>query len=142
VKRWRWLLLVVVAVLVLVGGGGVVVVTIWDREKCKQALFDPKAAVNTGPDGARGGAWGLTQITEKTARGYGYMGSMSALLDDPQLAASLSATIANAGNPATIEDLGAWWNAGRKRAADLPEGHVTATTYIPRLKAALDKLEG
>ena len=102
-----------------------------------ESNLDPDALNNLGPDAARGGAWGLTQITEKTARAYGYTGSMADLLKRPDVAADLSAKIAAAGNVKTIEDLGAWWNAGRRTASLLPAGHVTLTTYIPRLKAKL-----
>lgn len=33
----------------------------------------------TGGDGARGGAWGIFQVTLKTARGYGFEGSVHEL---------------------------------------------------------------
>lgn len=98
-------------------------------------------AVNmTGGDLARGGAWGPTQITEKTARAHGYKGPMSDLNKSLSVMAGLSAVIAKAGRPSTLADLGAWWNAGRFHAADLPEGHVTLTTYIPRLLAAHERI--
>jgi hypothetical protein len=154
--KWTWLALAVLAGAAL--GGGLMVAI--DRKRVAKALRDafdvaglPPAwgealgrvesglklgATNlAGPDGKRGGAWGPTQITEKTARAYGYEGPMEALTTDLYLAASLSARIASAGSPITIEDLGAWWNAGRRSAEQLPEGHVTRTTYIPRLVAAL-----
>lgn len=93
----------------------------------------------SGTDGARGGAWGPTQITEKTARAYGYTGPMDALNRDLDLAASLSAKIAAAGRPMTIQDLGAWWNAGKRTFDALPADHVTRTSYVPRLLAALSE---
>ena len=92
----------------------------------------------TGPDGARGGAWGPTQITERTARGYGYTGPMEALTTDLGLAADLSAEIAAAGRPQSIEDLGAWWNAGHAHASDRSLPASTRDVYIPRLVAALE----
>jgi hypothetical protein len=95
----------------------------------------------SGPDGARGGAWGPTQITEKTARAYGYSGDMAAFTADPDLAAQWSATIMAAGHPATLSDAGAWWNAGRASFDALPPDHVTRVTYVPRLLAALDAIE-
>lgn len=98
-------------------------------------------AVNlTGGDLARGGAWGPTQITEKTARAHGYTGPIDALTKDLSLAAEWTARIAAAGKPKTLEDLGAWWNAGRLTASRLPEGHVTLTHYIPRLLAAYERI--
>lgn len=157
-----WLIGAIVAVLLLTGGGVLVYQAI-DREKAKKLLGDAFAKVGlprewgiaigmvetnlksnltnmTGPDLARGGAYGLTQITEKTARAHGYLGKMSALLEKPELAAELSAKIAAAGSPKSIEDLGAWWNAGRKTASALAPGHVTLEKYIPRLKDALGKV--
>ena len=145
-------------------GGGVTIVAI-DKARARKLLGDAFASVGlprewgialgivesdltstatnlTGPDGARGGAWGLTQITEKTARGIGYTGPMSRLLEDPTLAATLSAKLASQGKPKTIDDLGAWWNAGRFTAAALPEEHVTKRIYIPKLRAALTRAQG
>lgn len=98
-------------------------------------------AVNdTGADAGRGGAYGPTQITEKTARAHGYTGPMADLTTNAAVAALWTAKImANrpGGAPSTIDDAAAWWNAGRARASDLPAGHVTLTTYIPRARAAL-----
>lgn len=99
------------------------------------------AATNlTGPDGARGGAYGPTQITERTARAHGYEGDMIELTRDARLAAFWTAKIMRArpgGPPETIEDAGAWWNAGRKSASLLTDTHVTRVVYIPRAVAAL-----
>lgn len=100
------------------------------------------ATNHTGPDGKRGGAWGPTQITEKTARAYGYTGPMERLTTDLNFAASFSAQLAAAGSPGTIEDLGAWWNAGRRSFDSLPENHRTRLEYVPRLVDALtDSIE-
>lgn len=157
--RWAWIV-GGVALVALLGGGAV----IYSRSKIAALLRDafrryglPPAwgealgrvesglragAVNlSGPDGARGGAWGPTQITEKTARAHGYTGPIADLTTDPALAAEWTARIAAAGRPATLDDLGAWWNAGRRTAAQLPPGHVTLTTYLPRLRAAASEAE-
>lgn len=146
----------------LLTGGTVAIVAI-DRERAKRLLGDAfekvglprewgvaigivesnlnSTATNlTGPDGARGGAWGLTQITEKTARGIGYNGPMRALIENPALAADLSAKLASQGKPKTIDDLGAWWNAGRFTAAALSDDHITKRDYIPKLRAALARV--
>lgn len=99
--------------------------------------WKPNAVNLTGGDAARGGAYGATQITAKTARAYGYEGPMEALLKDESLMAKWSAIILSAGQPKSYEDAIAWWNAGRKRFADLPPDHMTRTKYLPK---ALDSL--
>jgi soluble lytic murein transglycosylase-like protein len=43
--------------------------------------FNPNAVNNTGGDALRGGAWGLMQVTLKTAQGYGYTGDGPGLQD-------------------------------------------------------------
>lgn len=96
------------------------------------------AVNNAGPDAARGGAFGPTQITQKTAKAHGYTGDPAAFCTDAELAAEWTARIAAAASPVLVEDLGAWWNAGRYHARDLPPGHVTAEVYIPRLLEAVD----
>jgi len=95
---------------------------------------------NTGGDAARGGSYGATQISQKTARAYGYTGPMENLLTDLNLMASLSAKIAAAGSPMTIEDLGAWWNAGHRTFDSLPADHITRTDYVPKLISNLEAL--
>lgn len=98
----------------------------------------------TGTDGARGGAWGPTQITERTARAHGYTGDVAAFTRDAALAAEWTARIMRnrpGGPPVTIQDAAAWWNAGRTYAAQLGPSHVTVTTYIPRAVAALDMVQ-
>lgn len=103
----------------------------------------------TGPDAARGGAYGPTQITRKTARAIGYTGPMEALCADPELAAEWTARIladSNARKPlTTLADYCAAWNAGRDDAdkdndGDLDElrpGHSTREHYLPRAISAL-----
>ena len=105
-----------------------------------ESNLDPNATNLTGGDLARGGAWGATQITLKTAQAYGYTGTGPELLADPARQAELTATILAAGNPQTIADVAAWWNAGRKSLSSAPA--VTQNTYAPRLAAALDQAEG
>ena len=99
-------------------------------------------AINmTGGDLARGGAWGPTQITEKTARAYGYAGPMEAFREDPDLAAKWTAILLAkrpGGPPTNIRDAGAWWNAGKATADRLTPGGSTETKYLPRLMRAYD----
>lgn len=87
----------------------------------------------TGPDAARGGAWGASQITLKTARNYGFTGSGTDLLD-PRVAAWWTMKILATVRPRSMEDAAALWNAGRRADdPDLPE--KTRTVYIPRVMA-------
>ena len=99
------------------------------------------SAVNmAGADGARGGSWGPFQLSEKTARAYGYTGPMESMTTDPDLAAGWCARILAArpgGAPTTVDDAAAWWNAGRTSAAGLGPDHITRTDYIPKAQKAL-----
>lgn len=97
-------------------------------------------AVNqAGNDGKRGGAWGPTQITERTARGYGYTGAMEALTLDPDLAAGLTAAMLSDGcDCGSIETIAAYWNAGRKPTDPrLPD---STRRYIDAIAKELDNL--
>lgn len=97
------------------------------------------AAVNqTNGDAARGGAWGPTQITETTARAFGYTGEMDQLTTDPDLAADLTCQMVAAQAPATLADLAAFWNAGR-RASD-PALPASTRAYIARIASELASL--
>lgn len=95
-------------------------------------------AINlTAGDAARGGAYGPTQITTKTARAYGYSGDMEAFRKDANLAAKWSVIILKAGNPKSFADAAAWWNAGKRRFSDLAPNHVTRTKYWPAVEKTL-----
>jgi hypothetical protein len=167
----RWLLVVVLVVLLLAGGTAVVSLT-EEQRKVRAALraaaaryglrpdyLDAIARVENlwrlsgtnlaGADGARGGAWGPTQITERTARALGYTGPMSAFNSDANLAAEWTARIlvdAHRRKPLdTLADYAAAWNAGRDNAdanndgqlEELPATHSTRAHYLPRAVAAL-----
>lgn len=163
-RRWVWVV-VVVLVLLAVSGGVVVATRVTEAQrKVRRELraaagrhgLDPEipdalgyvesrwklGATNlTGADGARGGAWGPTQITERTARAHGYDGAMSTLGADAWLSAEWTARILAArpgGPPRTVEDAAAWWNAGKASAAQLGATHITRRDYIPKALAALD----
>lgn len=103
----------------------------------------------TGRDGARGGAWGPTQITEKTVRTLGYTGPMQAFNEDPYLAATWTAIILNDHRKrkplVTLADYVAAWNAGKDDAdknndgklEELPPEHPTRKHYLPRAEKGL-----
>lgn len=160
-SRKAWIVLGALVVLLVLGGG--VAYYTATREKMRELLraaalrhglpptwleaigyvesgWNSAATNYTGGDLARGGAVGATQITIQTAKAHGFTGTAAELLGSPELQAEWTGRIAAAGKPLTIEDLGAWWNAGRRTASALPAGHVTLTTYIPRLRAALAKV--
>lgn len=175
--RRGWLLVVLLLVLLLVVPGGVVLTAVTlklarDRAATRRALRDAAtryglrpdyvdaigwvesrwdvAAVNmAGTDGARGGAHGVTQITERTARDHGYTGTMEALRKDAVLAADWTGRILSAAHKrrplTTLADYAAAWNAGRDNAdkndngqlEELPVTHSTRAHYLPRATAAL-----
>lgn len=163
-STWWWLVLAL-GLLVLSGGGAIVALSVSERQKrVRRALRDaaqrhglnpdvleaigyvetrwnPTLANMSGTDGARGGAHGPTQITERTAREHGYTGTMAALrTEDASLAAEWTARIMKArpgGGPVTLEDAVAWWNAGRTSFAALGPTHVTRTDYAPKARTAL-----
>jgi soluble lytic murein transglycosylase-like protein len=167
VRRVPWwaLALAVVLVLVVPGGAAVVLVAMNEEQKkvrraAREAglLFGVApaiveaigyvesrwrmSAVNmTGADGARGGSWGPFQLSEKTARAYGYTGPMEEFTRDAESAARWCARILAerpGGPPQTVDDAAAWWNAGRTSAASLGPNHITRTDYIPKARAALE----
>ncbi len=118
----------------------------------------------TGPDLARGGSYGPTQISRQTARAYGYAGAMEDLLSDPELAARLTASMVRQGfaerggsldgddyvpnpnresvlrfgPPASFRDMLSVWNAGRPYA-QAPASTVSA--YVPRGERFLAEIQ-
>lgn len=180
----RRVVLVVLVVLVaaFVPFGGVYVATkvakgIVDRRRVRLALreaavkfnLDPDfleaigyvesrwnvAAVNrAGRDGERGGAWGPTQITERTAREHGYTGPIEEFTRDAELAATWTGRILRAASDRrhleTLADYVAAWNAGRDDAdrnndgelEELRPDHPTRSDYLPRAVAALELVRG
>ena len=105
------------------------------------------AANDSGPDAARGGAYGATQITIQTARDAGFNVSAAELAASPALQARITATIVaegfgyqagepyRYGRPETFEDAAAIWNAGRPFAA-LPASS-SARPYVVAAQHAL-----
>lgn len=177
-RELRRLLVVVLVVLavVLLPGGALVAVAVKlsaDKKRVRRALREAAVRVNldadyldaigyvesrwslgavnkAGRDGARGGAWGPTQITERTARDHGYTGDMAAFTRDPELAALWTGRILRAAADRrpldTLADYVAAWNAGRDDADrdndndldELPATHQTRRDYLPKALAALD----
>lgn len=162
-KPWAWWALGALALLALLTGG-VAVVTINSSKRelaayigqrferagypaswgvalaWVESRLNPKATNNTGGDAARGGAWGLHQMTLTTARGLGFAGAGPDLFD-PTTALDWSMALVAQRKPTTLEDLGAWWNAGRRSATDATLPASTRDTYIPALVAAAAKAE-
>lgn len=162
---WWTLALALVALVVIPGGAAVVLIAMNEEQKkvrraarragdlmgVAPAILEAigyvesrwrMSAVNmTGADGARGGSWGPFQLSEKTARAYGYTGPMEEFTRDADSAAMWAARIMAerpGGPPTTVDDAAAWWNAGRTSAASLGPSHVTRTDYIPKARAALE----
>lgn len=161
-----WVVVLLFLALAGAGGAAVVVTTTEQQRKVRQAarrqaarfgvkpeLLEAIGYVETrwrlglvnrsGADGERGGSYGPFQLSEKTARAYGYTGSMDAIKSDADLAAEWAARILAkrpGGPPATIEDAAAWWNGGKTSAAALGAKHMTRVDYIPKAQAALAKV--
>jgi hypothetical protein len=93
-----------------------------------------------GPDAARGGAFGPTQITEETARAFGYEGDMNALRADPALAADWTCRIIAAGHCQSFEDLCAWWNGGVPKMASVDPTSKKGQKLAVYASNALDSL--
>lgn len=162
--------LVVLVLLVVLSGGGVAVLTVKQKQqKVRRELraaaerhgVDPDildaigyvesrwtlGARSTDPrDEARGGSFGPTQISERTARAHGFDGDMKTLGADAWLSSEWTARIMAkrpGGPPRSISDAAAWWNAGRSTFAAVPatdkhgNPHPTRTDYEPRARKAL-----
>lgn len=105
----------------------------------------------TGPDGARGGSYGPTQISQQTARDHGYDGPMERFCEDPYVAATWSAIILNDKRKqmplVTLADYVAKWNAGRYDGDKNNDGNLEelrpdhpTRKYLERAKRALEMI--
>ena len=95
-------------------------------------------AKNLGPaDAARGGAWGLTQLTLRTARAYA-PGIEGEQLLDPARNLDIASQLMrdNARRSKRWDDLAAMWNSG-KVADRAPDS--TRYKYIPAVLAAAQR---
>lgn len=106
------------------------------------------AVNNTGGDKKRGGAYGASQMTEQTLRSAGADDATLARIKAGDLTTQAEWTMRllssrPGGFPSSVEDLSAWWNAGRTTWAAVPElgkdgkPHRTRVEYLPRIQAAL-----
>jgi hypothetical protein len=159
-------LLIIVAIILVLAGGDYVMSVQAEKDAVRKALREAAVAQNvdpdimeaigyvesrwrlglvnnSGPDGARGGSYGPTQISQKTARAYGYAGDMNALANDAKLAALWTAIILRmrpGGPPETLEDAAAWWNAGRVSFTAVPADNTARTSYLPQLVDAYNMI--
>lgn len=105
----------------------------------KESNWNPSAINDTGGDAKRGGAYGLSQMTLRTAQGLGYKGDGQGLLD-PETNVRLAARLhkANArllsarGDLSQLEDVIARYNSG-KPFANAPT--FTKDVYVPGVLA-------
>jgi hypothetical protein len=103
-----------------------------------------------GPDGARGGSYGMTQISERTAQAFDPALSGAMLLASPQLQADVTAAMVaegfaergdkvyRYGPPSSVEQMAAVWNAGRTWTDPSLPASVRAA-YVPDLLRELER---
>lgn len=109
----------------------------------QESNWNPNATASNPKDIARGGAYGLCQMTLKTAQGLGHANITPEQLLDPAINASVAAelcaenvrrlTVAPGQTyslAALYADLAAMYNSGRPLAR---APYVTATNYVPRV---------
>ena len=102
-----------------------------------ESNWKPEAKNETGSDAARGGAYGLTQMTLRTAQSLRRNVTREQLLTaagNLEIASMLMRE--NARRSRDPKDLAAMWNSGRV-FDKAPE--VTRETYVPRFLAARSK---
>jgi soluble lytic murein transglycosylase-like protein len=107
----------------------------------RESNWNPGAVNDTGGDARRGGAYGLAQMTLRTAQGLGYKGEGPGLLD-PEVNVRLAARLHKAnsrllsarGDLAQLEDTISRYNSG-KPFANAPT--FTKDVYVPGVLAAL-----
>jgi soluble lytic murein transglycosylase-like protein len=109
-------------------------------EQVDPSNWDANAVNQTGGDAARGGAYGLMQITLQTAKGWGFAGEPSQLLD-PQTNLTVGCKGIAVGPHDSFDDVCAVWNDGIPFAQLDPNG-LTATSYVPRANGFLTQIGG
>lgn len=103
-----------------------------------ESAWDPRATNLVGADAARGGAFGLTQLTLKTARAFVPTITGDELLDPAtnlQIAGMLLEENRRRSSP-MWEDVAAMWNSGRPNDA-APE--KTRYGYVPKVLDAANR---
>lgn len=101
-----------------------------------ESRFDPDAVNMTGGDLARGGAFGMFQMTFKTAAALGYKGAPEGLKDfETNLSYALKLARQNAERAEKLDDMASLYNSGKKYY-DAPA--VTRTMYVPAIKSAYE----
>lgn len=105
-----------------------------------ESRWRPDARNETGTDAARGGAYGLTQMTLRTAQAL-RPGTSREYLLTPEGNLDVAAQLMrdNARRSRDPKDLAAMWNSG-KVFDKAPE--VTRETYVPRFLSARAKYMG
>lgn len=108
-----------------------------------ESNWNPTAVNNTGADAARGGSYGCLQLSMATAQSAGFTGQSQDLLD-PSTVALYFCKIQK-GRPGgladSLEDMCAYWNAGKLTADDPKLPSSTKNDYIPRAVAALESIQ-
>lgn len=98
----------------------------------KESAFNPDALVDTGGDGARGGAYGLMQMTALTAKGLGFVGNPRDLLDaDVNISYGVALIAQLAKYHKSFRDVAAAYNCG-KQYSRAPR--VTQKEYVPTVE--------
>jgi soluble lytic murein transglycosylase-like protein len=111
----------------------------------RESNWNPRAVNDTGGDARRGGAYGLAQMTLRTAQGLGYQGDGQGLLD-PELNVRLAARLHKAngrmlsarGDASQLEDVVARYNSG-KPFANAPT--FTKDVYVPSVIAKIKEYQ-
>lgn len=104
----------------------------------QESAFKPDASVVTGGDGARGGAWGLGQVTLKTALALDKTATTARLLN-PLYNAKIMALLCKeiwAQQRGRVVDTASVYNSGKPQHR-APE--VTRMVYVPKVLERYNK---
>ena len=102
-----------------------------------ESSLRPNAVNNTGGDATRGGAWGLFQMTLKTAQECGFKGEGEDLLDAEVNAEIAARFLARLMIPyRTLRDVASAYNSGHPYAS-APES--TRDRYVPLILKYVDE---
>jgi soluble lytic murein transglycosylase-like protein len=109
----------------------------------QESNWDPNAVNKTGADGARGGSYGCLQLSVATAQSAGFDGDPEDLFDPTTVAEYFCKIQASrpGGTADSLEDMCAYWNAGKVTASDPRLPASTKNDYIPRVLANYEKIQ-